>query len=65
MDRWYLLTDRTLKGYQLYGPFPTSQAADDIARELQARRRIKSWSVVIAQIPPRMEDDQLISTAEL
>jgi hypothetical protein len=65
MDRWYLLTDRKLKGYQLYGPFPTADAADEIARQLLERDRIREWTVVIAQVPPRLENGAVVYTAEI
>jgi hypothetical protein len=65
MHRWFLLTDRNLKGFRLYGPFATADDADTIARELLKRGRIKGWTVVMAQIPPRLENGAIVTTAEI
>jgi hypothetical protein len=63
---WVLLTDRKLKGYQIYGPFKTSDEADAIARELWRHERIKTeWCVIPLQIPPRIENGIMIYSAEI
>jgi len=60
---WYLLTDRKLTGFQLYGPFSTPEASDETARKLMDRGRIKGWTVVMAQVPPRFSNGEMATTA--
>lgn len=59
-EMWVLLTDRNLKGWQIYGPLASGREATALARELFRRGRIKSWSVAALRTPPRIEGGQLI-----
>jgi hypothetical protein len=62
---WYLITDRSLKRFKLYGPFPDEISANETAVELFNRSRIKGWSVTTAQIPPRIENGIMTDIAEI
>lgn len=64
-SRWFLITDRKLKGMRLYGPFTTAIAADNLAAELLKRNRIRGYTVLVAEVPPRFENGVMHTTAVL
>ena len=62
---WYLLADRKLTKFRLYGPYETPEEADVIARKLLDNRIIKGWSVIETHMIETTDDGRLRYVVQL